>query len=213
MNNPYSGGWRFGDRPTSVEALYQGNSGISPDFLKQVAALAQDPSKQGLLDQAVTATPLQGLIDAPGSTGWGREVDQTGGLQAGGGYSTSPGGNQMKEVSPAGMSMSLNPNAKSAAGFMSGGLLGALMGSVQMQKLAPVYDLLVPGMNGYMGGDYGTSSTLNGAPNEAQAKAIADSFAAQMAADGYGGYGASAGDSFGGMGGFGAGDYGDGTDR
>ena len=61
MNQPFSGGWRFGDRPTSVEALYQNPQAISNDFLKKVAALGQDPAKQGLLDQATTATPLTGL--------------------------------------------------------------------------------------------------------------------------------------------------------
>ena len=69
MNQPFSGGWRFGDRPTSVEALYQNPQAISNDFLKKVAALGQDPAKQGLLDQATTATPLTGLLEAPGVVG------------------------------------------------------------------------------------------------------------------------------------------------
>lgn len=77
MNQPFSGGWRFGDRPTSVEALYQNPQAISNDFLKKVAAL-QDPAKQGLLDQATTATPLSGLLDAPGSDR-GRDVEQSAG--------------------------------------------------------------------------------------------------------------------------------------
>ena len=69
MNQPFSGGWRFGDRPTSVEALYQNPQAISNDFLKKVAALGQDPAKQGLLDQATTATPLTGLLESPGVVG------------------------------------------------------------------------------------------------------------------------------------------------
>ena len=78
MNQPFSGGWRFGDRPTSVEALYQNPQAISNDFLKKVAALGQDPAKQGLLDQATTATPLTGLLEAPGSDR-GRDVEQSAG--------------------------------------------------------------------------------------------------------------------------------------
>ena len=214
MNQPFSGGWRFGDRPTSVEALYQNPQAISNDFLKKVAALGQDPAKQGLLDQATTATPLTGLLEAPGSDR-GREVDQSaGGSRQGGpaqGMSTlSEAGNPMTQVSGAGYAPNMANAAKGFAALGPLGLLGGLLGG---QKQAPVYDLIMPGMNGYYGNDYGTSSTLNGAPNAQQAQAIADSFAAQMARDGYGGYGASAGDSFGGAGGFGAGDYGDGTDR
>lgn len=81
MNQPYSGGWRFGDRPTSVQALYQAQT---PDneFLKRVAALAQgqDPAKtQGLLDQQLQAQPLSGLIDAPGS----QDGNQQGGTVSG----------------------------------------------------------------------------------------------------------------------------------
>ena len=90
MNQPFSGGWRFGDRPTSVEALYQNPQAISNDFLKKVAAL-QDPAKQGLLDQATTATPLTGLLEAPGSSGGGgRDVEQSAGAPSNStGYNTN----------------------------------------------------------------------------------------------------------------------------
>jgi hypothetical protein len=237
MNNPFSGGWRFGDRPTSVEALYQPKP-IDNDFLRKVAAL-QNPEKQGLLDQAVTATPLTGLLEAPGSSGWGNDRDQraegpTG--PASGPSVMSEAGNPMTQVSGAGYAPNMANAGKGFAALGPLGLLGGLLGG---QRLAPVYDLIAPGMNGMMGNDYGMSSTLsgppdaqqaqavadsfardfagyqpmNGPPNEQQARALADSFAAQMAMSGYGGYGGSAGDSFGGYGGFGAGDYGDGTDR
>jgi hypothetical protein len=91
MNQPFSGGWRFGDRPTSVEALYQNPQAISNDFLKKVAALGQDPAKQGLLDQATTATPLTGLLEAPGSSGGGgRDVEQSAGAPSNStGYNTN----------------------------------------------------------------------------------------------------------------------------
>mgnify|MGYP003526831338 CR=1 FL=1 len=89
MNQPFSGGWRFGDRPTSVEALYQNPQAISNDFLKKVAALGQDPAKQGLLDQATTATPLTGLLEAPGSDR-GRDVEQSAGAPSNStGYNTN----------------------------------------------------------------------------------------------------------------------------
>jgi hypothetical protein len=249
FNNQFSGGWRFGDRPTSVEALYQNPQGPNNDFLKKVAALSQDPSKQGLLDQALTADPLQSMIDAPGANGWGNDRDQMGGQssngsQARGATSLSDGGNAQTLASGAGFAPNFGAGAK---GFATGGPIGGLLAAVMSgNKTAPVYDLAMPGMNGYYGNDYGTSmslqgapnaqqaqtmadsfardfagysggygtsSSLNGAPNASQAQSIADSFAAQMAMDGFGGYGASAGDSFGGYGGFGAGDYGDGTDR
>jgi hypothetical protein len=214
MNQPFSGGWRFGDRPTSVEALYQNPQAISNDFLKKVAALGQDPAKQGLLDQATTATPLTGLLEAPAVIVGARLTNRLAALgradPAQGMSTLSEAGNPMTQVSGAGYAPNMANAAKGFAALGPLGLLGGLLGG---QKQAPVYDLIMPGMNGYYGNDYGTSSTLNGAPNAQQAQAIADSFAAQMARDGYGGYGASAGDSFGGMGGFGAGDYGDGTDR
>ena len=80
-NQPYAGGWRFGDRPSSVQALYQAQTPDN-DFLKKVAAMAQgqDPAKtQGLLDQQLEAQPLTGLLDAPGS----QDGDQSGGTVSG----------------------------------------------------------------------------------------------------------------------------------
>ena len=81
MQQPYAGGWRFGDRPTSVQALYQAQTPDN-DFLKKVAAMAQgqDPSKtQGLLDQQLQAQPLTGLLESPGS----QDGDQSGGRTSG----------------------------------------------------------------------------------------------------------------------------------
>lgn len=149
MNNPNSGGWRFGN--TSNDALAPiSNSGIDPEFLKRVAnfgLLADD--KKGALDKALEAKPLTGLLEAPGSSGWGGDYgNQQGGQQQGGAMSTSEGGNSMREVSPSGFNVSLDPNAKTAAGFLSGGPLAALVSSLQVQRTAPVYDLMVPGMNG-----------------------------------------------------------------
>ena len=75
--NPQSGGWRYpySGRPTSVDALYK-PMGIDPEFLKKVAGSREEP--KGLLDQAIQAQPLTGLLEtggggdangaAPGST-------------------------------------------------------------------------------------------------------------------------------------------------
>ena len=195
MNNPFSGGWRFGGRPTSVEALYQPQQ-VNNDFLKKVAALAQDPAKQGLLDQALTATPLQGLLDAPGSAGWGNDQGRDGGTNSGqsrGASVMSEGGNPMTEVSAGGYAPNFGNAAKGFAALGVPGLLGGLIGG---QNLAPVYDLVMPGMNGYMGNDYGMSSTLSGPPDAASAQMIADQFAKDFAAyasGGSGGFDASPG--------------------
>lgn len=63
MNYPMSGGWRFGQ--TSNDALLTPSmGGIDPEFLKKVAQMSKQP--QGLLDQALTAQPLTGLIDGGG---------------------------------------------------------------------------------------------------------------------------------------------------
>ena len=81
MQQPFAGGWRFGERPTSVQALYQAQTPDN-DFLKKVAAMAQgqDPSKtQGLLDQQLQAQPLTGLLESPGS----QDGDQSGGKTSG----------------------------------------------------------------------------------------------------------------------------------
>lgn len=183
MNQPFAGGWRFGMTSNDALAPITQNKGIDPEFLKKVASLgllADD--KKGALDQATQAAPLSGLLDAPGASGWGGDY---GSAQSGGKYggtmTTSEAGNSMREVSPAGASVSLNPSAKSAAGLFSGGPLGALLASLQVQKTAPVYDYVMPGMNGFNSGDYGRSSTEVGPPNAQQAQNIADEFAKAFA--------------------------------
>lgn len=197
MNQPFAGGWRFGDRPTSVEALYQPQA-ISNDFLKQVAAMSQDPQKKGLLDQALQAAPLTGLLESPGSNGWGNDQQQ----QAGGMSSTANGptvmseaGNPMTEVSSGGYM----PNIGNALKGMSlASLPGLLGGLVDMQKAAPVYDMQVSGMNGFMNTDYGSSPTAMGAPTQAQSQALSDELA--LALMGYMG-GTTGGGDYGGTGG------------
>lgn len=141
MNNPFSGGWRFGGRPTSVEALYQPQQ-VNNDFLKKVAALAQDPAKQGLLDQAVTATPLQGLLDAPGSAGWGNEQGRDGGgrAQQAGGFVEGPDGNTYGQTSPGGVSFGFNPS-QMMAGMLAMNPLAALASGVTMQQTPANYSL------------------------------------------------------------------------
>jgi len=208
MNNPYSGGWRFGDRPTSVEALYQGNSGISPDFLKQVAALAQDPSKQGLLDQAVTAKPLQGLIDAPGSTGWGGDSQQGPSQSASdrSGYNTNSapvsGGLLSAALTPLGLG-AIGPLAANAINSMTRNGFDPTKGAITDPSLA-----------------FGSAAWADAVNANAAARAAREAGVGAVYGGPGGGWGndstgatGSAGDAFGGYGGFGAGDYGDGTDR
>lgn len=198
MNNPFSGGWRFGSRPTSVEALYQPKP-IDNDFLRRVAALGQDPDKKGLLEQALTATPLQGLLDAPGAGGYGDMDQRAGGQQSSGPTVMSEAGNPMQQVSAAGFAPNFGNMAK---GFATGGLLGAGIGALTGgQSLAPVYDMVMPGMNGFIGNDYGSSSALNGPPDAAAAQALADQLAQQLAAyaSGGGGGGFSASPGVGGL--------------
>lgn len=109
MNYQNAGGWRFGDRPTSVDALYSPQQ-VNNDFLKKVAALGKDPAKQGLLDQATTATPLTGLLEAPGSAGWGNDQGRdVGQAKQGGGYVEGPDGNTYAQTSPGGLSFGFNP--------------------------------------------------------------------------------------------------------
>jgi len=210
MNQPYSGGWRFGDRPTSVEALYRGNSGISPDFLKQVAALAQDPSKQGLLDQAVTASPLQGLIDAPGSNGWGGD-----GQHGNGGKTSGATGIGTGSMSDARDSAAL---AAAGRGLMTGGGPG-LLGMVNAARAGMN---TVNDTNRDVLGAVNSFSDPIASLNAIQGWTTIDqAYMDAMRGSGLGysdiapgqAYGESAGSSFGGAGSFGAGDYGDGTDR
>ena len=72
--------------------------------------------------------------------------------------------------------------AVAGKGFASGGLLGALLGGATGGNvMAPVQDLVAPGMNGYNQQNYGASATEVGAPTEAQAKALADELAKSLA--------------------------------
>ena len=208
-----SGGWRFPfDRQTSTSALYQ-PQGIDPEFLKRVAALEQQAPK-GLIDAALTAQPLQGLLDTGGMPGNDRGEGSPSPM-GGESFGMSPGGNVARNDSAGGINLGYDPKA-GGLGMMKGGILG-LLGGVTAQQTAPVQSIVAPGLNGYNQGNYGASATEVGAPTEAQAKALADQLAAELAAYQSGGLlgGAqgSAGGSFGGYGGFGAGDYGDGTDR
>lgn len=206
MNYPFAGGWRFGNRPTSVEALYTPQQ-VSNDFLKKVAGLGGLLGEQAkpALAKALEDKPLTGLLE----TGGDFNQMAGGNNPFGGNMTTTEAGNPAREVSPAGVSASLNPSAKSAAAFATGGPLAALMASLQLQKIAPVVDLVVPGMNGFNRGDYGMSATEVGPPNAAQAKTIADLFArdfADYAVGDHGGFGGQVG--FGGVDGAGSADYG-----
>lgn len=210
FNQPFAGGWRFGDRPTSVQALYQ-PSVIDNDFLKRVATLSQAQQQpQGLLDQALAGKPLdQGLLDG-GNDRDQRQDSQFGGY-GGGPTVMSDAGNPMTQVSAGGFMPNM---ANAAKGFAAMGLPGLLGGLIGSKALAPVYDLQIPGFNGLLGNNYGISSSLNGPMTAQTAQNLADQFAQSMmgyqtGGDGFG----SAGASFGGAGSFGAGDYGDGTDR
>lgn len=212
--NPNSGAWRFdyNNRPTSNAALQQVNT-IDPEFLKKVAGL-QPAEKKGLLDAALTSTPLTGLLDTGGAPG--NDAAQSG-MASRESFGMSPGGNVARNDSDAGFSINgkglaaLGQSAFSMNPFALAGLLG------NVTQTAPVQSIVAPGLNGYISNAYGTDPALTGAPNEAQAKALADQLARELSmyqTDGpFGGTDGSAGMSFGGYGGFGAGDYGDGTDR
>lgn len=204
--NPQSGAWRYdyNNRPTSNSALQSVNA-IDPEFLKKVAAL-QGPEKKGLLDAAVNATPLTGLLESGGQQG----VDNTpNAASASGMGATTPGGNPAVNSSPAGLSLGYN-SRDGALGFAKGGLLGALSG-ITATQLAPVQDIALPGLNGFGFADtnYGSSDKAMGAPDPAQAQALADALAAALggyAAGGQGGgYGGYGGDTSSGAGGFGFG--------
>lgn len=213
--NPDAGGWRFNynDRPTSNAALQQANT-IDPEFLKKVAGMKPE-EKKGLLDAAMTAQPLQGLLDTGGAPGNdGRAGGDNGFLGGGGmqqGGSMTPGGNHAVNASPGGMSFGFDA-AKGGLGLLSGGILGAL-GGVTAQRQAPVMDVALPGLNGFGFADtaYGTGANAMGAPNQAQAQALADALAAQLSqyeagggfggsGGGYGGYGGDTSSGAGGMG-------------
>ncbi len=107
--NPSAGGWRYDyrDRPSSVDALYK-PQGIDPDFLKKVAGLMPD-DKKGLLDQAVQAQPLSGLLEAPGGNDQAPENGGTSG-KTGIGIGSMSNARDMAAMQAAGM------------GFAKGGL-------------------------------------------------------------------------------------------
>lgn len=207
MQQPYAGGWRFGDRPTSVEALYQAQTPDN-DFLKRVAALAQgqDPAKtQGLLDQQLEAQPLDGLL----SGNSGGDTQQSGGRTSG---ATGIGIGSMSDARDA-AALSAAGNGMMKAG--GPGLLGianaarAGMGTVNDTNSA------VLGAVNSMNDPIAALNAIQGWTNIDQAYLDAmrrGAFGYSDIAPGQA-YGESAGSSFGGAGGFGAGDYGDGTDR
>lgn len=194
MNQPYAGGWRY----TSGDALQggllgmQGNHRVTPDFLRQVAAM-QQPS--AALSSAVEAKPLEGLLNAEVRDGNDRDNSITStAMQQG----MTPGGNPAMQ-DPGGLSFGFNPSAKSALGFAQGGILGGLLGSVTAQKTAPVDTLIAPGLNGYVDNNYGVNPALQGPTTQAQAQALAEKLARELAGygtnDGYGGYGGMTGGS------------------
>lgn len=190
--NENAGGWRFGfeNRPTSNSALQAINT-IDPEFLKKVAQVA--PEKKGLLDAALTSTPLTGLLDTGGAQGVGNEGTQPA-QQNDGGWMTNENGNRVQQLS-GGFNVGMDP-MKSGLGFLTAGLPGLLAG-LKLQQSAPAYAMAPPGI-----ADYGTSMNANGPTTEAQAKALADQLARELAgyqgggADGgYGGYGGITGGS------------------
>ena len=201
--NENSGGWRYNynDRQSSNDALRQVPT-IDPEFLKKVAGLKPE-EKKGLLDAALTAQPLQGLLDTGGAPG---SEPTFGGGASGETFGTSPGGNMTRNDSGAG----LNVNAKGLGALgqfgMSGNplALAGLLGNIS--QTAPVQSIVAPGLNGYISNDYGTDPVLNGPTTQAQAQALADQLARELA--GYQG-GSIGGD--GGYGGFGGLTGGDGA--
>lgn len=193
--NPMSGGWRFPyERQTSVDQLYK-PLGIDSEFLKRVAGI--EP-KKGLLDQAVEAKPITGLLESPGAEG--RDIGPLGAP----GQTTateSPGGNPAVQTSPGGLSLGYD-GKKGGIGLATGGLLG-LLGGVTVTPQAPVLDLALPGLNGYGIADqgYGASPNAMGAPTASQAQALADALAASLSAYDSGGLLGNPGDGYGGFGG------------
>lgn len=195
--NENAGGWRFGfeNRPTSNSALQAINT-IDPEFLKKVAQVA--PEKKGLLDSALTATPLTGLLDTGGAPG--NDAAQSG-MASRESFGMSPGGNVARNDSGAGFSINgkglaaLGQSAFSMNPFALAGLLG------NVTQTAPVQSIVAPGLNGYISNDYGTDPALSGPTTEAQAQALADQLVRELAGYEVGGYGGGAAD--GGYGGYG----------
>lgn len=199
--NQGAGGWRFdyNNRPTSNAALQQ-VAPIDPEFLKKVAGMKPE-EKKGLLDTALTAQPLQGLLDTGGAPG---SEPTFGGGASREAFGTSPGGNMARNDSSAGF----NVNAKGLGALgqfgMSGNplALAGLLGNVS--QTAPVQSIVAPGLNGYISNAYGTDPALTGAPNEAQARALAEQLARELAGYQSGSMGADGG--YGGFGGMTGGD-------
>lgn len=193
--NEGAGGWRYNynDRPTSNSALQQAQP-IDPEFLKKVAGL-QPAEKKGLLDAALTSTPLTGLLDTGGAPG--NDAAQSG-MASRESFGMSPGGNVARNDSGAGFSINgkglaaLGQSAFSMNPFALAGLLG------NVTQTAPVQSIVAPGLNGYISNDYGTDPALSGPTTEAQAQALADQLARELAGYEVGGVG----------GGYGVGGYG-----
>lgn len=191
QGNAQSGGWRFpGNRLTSNDAISSPVK-IDDEFLKKLAG--NKPT--GLLDQAVQAKPLdQALGLIPRDTG-----EQAAALANAGGeqFTMSGAGNEMRNVSSAGLNLGAGDIAKIGMGLLGGNMIGAGAGLLSAPRTAPVYDIVAPGLNGYNMGDYGASPTEVGAPNEAQARALAEQLARDLAGyessgGGYdGGYGSN----------------------
>lgn len=226
--NPQSGGWRYpySGRPTSVDALYK-PMGIDPEFLKKVAGSREEP--KGLLDQAIQAQPLTGLLEtgsydgggdangaAPGTTsgttgiGLGTMSDarDSAAMQAGlmglakGGFGLLGVGKGVMDA----MNVTDQTNA-SVLGHVNS-LSDPLAGLIAIQNMTDIDQGYMNSVlsGGLLGMGYGASPTAVGPPDQAQAQAQA-----QALADALSSYGAAAapGDAFGGLnsfGGFGSSD-------
>lgn len=177
--NPMSGGWRYPyGGATSTDALNYTPMDIDPEFLKQVARSSSE-DKKGLLEEIVSPKPLAGLLsgdtgyspgDAPGSSGNSSAADA--------------GGAPMAMTSPGSLGVGFD-GKKGAMGFMSAGLPGLLAG-LTMAPQAPVFEVMMPGLNGYGIADtnYGASPNTMGAPTQAQANALAEALASHLSAYG-----------------------------
>lgn len=223
---PYTGSDPYAGRQTSVDALYK-PQGIDPEFLKK---LGSGIAPAGLLDKAVGAKPLQGLLDAGGGAGMEGD-DRSGGGDGGRGGSVS---------GATGIGIGSMSSARDAAaaraglmGFAKGGLglLGVGKGIMDARGVIDNTNADVLGAvnsfadpiaalnaiqgwttvdQGYMDSQrglgalgYGASPVSVGPPEQAQAKSQADAWAetlAAMEAAGIFGYGVDRGGLLGGGG-------------
>jgi len=176
QGNAQSGGWRYpGNRLTSNDAITPAIK-INDEFLKKVAG--NKPT--GLLDQAVQARPLDqtmGLI--PADTGE-QSAGQVGQVQPGHEATSQWGANQY------GYDVNLNP-AGAAKGMLGGGMIGGLLGGINVSS-DPLGQFAYQQLLGQENRDissgltnYGASPTANGPPNEAQARALAEQLARELA--------------------------------